>query len=56
MSQENVEVVRRAWETHVSQGVNAVLDYFAEDCVVEAKSSSKYRSSSSTREATSSWR
>src|SRR6476659_1006789 len=35
MSQENVEIARRAWETSVSQGPEAVLDYFTDDCVLE---------------------
>ena len=35
MSQENVEIVRRAWEARVSQGPEAVLDFFTEDCVLE---------------------
>jgi ketosteroid isomerase-like protein len=38
MSQENVEIVRRAWEVYVDHGWmhDAVLDeYFTEDCVVE---------------------
>jgi len=30
--QENVEIVRLAWETRVNQGPQAVLDYLAEDC------------------------
>ena len=35
MSQENVEVVRRAWEARVGGGPEAVLDFFTEDCVME---------------------
>jgi ketosteroid isomerase-like protein len=38
MSQENVEIVRRAWKVYVDHGGidDADLDdYFAEDCVVE---------------------
>jgi ketosteroid isomerase-like protein len=35
MSEENVEIVRQAWEARVNQGVEPVLEYFAEDCVVE---------------------
>jgi ketosteroid isomerase-like protein len=35
VSDQNVEIVRRAWELRVSQGVDAVLDLFTEDCVLE---------------------
>ncbi len=35
MSEENVEIVRRAWETRVSGKVEDVLDYFTDDCVSE---------------------
>jgi ketosteroid isomerase-like protein len=37
MSQENVEIVREAWKLYMAHGsiVDAVLDYFAEDCVFE---------------------
>lgn len=35
MSQANVEVVRRAWEAYNDRGLDAALDYYAEDCVCE---------------------
>jgi ketosteroid isomerase-like protein len=35
MSQENLEIVRRAWEARVSRGIDAVLEYFTDDCVIE---------------------
>ena len=36
MSQENVELVRGAFAAYIDHGgVDAVLDYYAEDCVVE---------------------
>jgi ketosteroid isomerase-like protein len=35
MSQENVEIVRRAWKAYTDHGIGAAADYFAEDCVVE---------------------
>src|SRR6478672_916836 len=35
MSQENVEVVRRAWKAYAEQGVDAALVFYAEDCVIE---------------------
>jgi ketosteroid isomerase-like protein len=36
MSEENVEIVRRAWDAVVETGgVEAALDYFTEDCVME---------------------
>jgi ketosteroid isomerase-like protein len=35
MSEENVEVVRAAWRAYQDRGVDAALDYFAEDCVCE---------------------
>ncbi len=35
MSQENVEIVRRAWEAYISRGFEATLDFWAEDCVWE---------------------
>jgi ketosteroid isomerase-like protein len=36
MSQENVEVVRRAWNAYRQGGMAAALEYFAEDCVIDA--------------------
>ena len=35
MSQENVEIVRRAWQAFVSGGVEATFDFWTEDCVFE---------------------
>jgi ketosteroid isomerase-like protein len=35
MSQKNVEVVRGAWRSFNERGIDASLDYFAEDCVGE---------------------
>ena len=35
MSQENVEIVRRAWQAYVSGGVEATFDFWTEDCVFE---------------------
>jgi ketosteroid isomerase-like protein len=35
MSQENVEVVREVWRTYNDRGIDAALDYIAEDCVSE---------------------
>jgi hypothetical protein len=35
MSQENVEIVRRAWDAFGQHGVDAVLGFYAEDCVCE---------------------
>jgi ketosteroid isomerase-like protein len=35
MSQENVEVVRAAWSAFRDGGMDAVLAYYAEDCVAE---------------------
>jgi ketosteroid isomerase-like protein len=35
MSDENVEIVRGAWRVVVDQGVEAALQFFAEDCVLE---------------------
>jgi ketosteroid isomerase-like protein len=34
MSEENVEVVRKAWQAWGEGGVDAAQHYFAEDCVV----------------------
>jgi ketosteroid isomerase-like protein len=36
MSQENVEIVREAWAAFVERGVAGAVEYYAEDCVVEA--------------------
>jgi uncharacterized protein len=35
MSQENVEVVREMWKAYGDRGIDAALDYLAEDCVSE---------------------
>jgi ketosteroid isomerase-like protein len=35
MSQENVEIVRLAWDAFGKHGVDAVLCFYAEDCVCE---------------------
>ncbi len=35
MSQENVEVVRRAWRAYNDGGIEAAAEYFAHDCVCE---------------------
>jgi ketosteroid isomerase-like protein len=35
MSEENVGVVRSAWDVVVTEGIEAVLPYFVEDCVLE---------------------
>ena len=35
MSQENVEIVRRAWQAFVEGGVEATLDFWTEDAVFE---------------------
>jgi ketosteroid isomerase-like protein len=35
MSEENVEVVRRAWQAFISGGVEATLEGWTEDCVFE---------------------
>jgi ketosteroid isomerase-like protein len=35
MSKENVEVVRRAWKAYNEKGIEAVGEYFADDCVSE---------------------
>jgi ketosteroid isomerase-like protein len=35
MSQENVELVRVAWGVYGDRGIEAALDFFAEDCVSE---------------------
>jgi ketosteroid isomerase-like protein len=35
MSQENVELVRRAWQAYRDHGMDAAVGYFAEDCVIE---------------------
>ena len=35
MSEENVEIVRRAWKVWSEGGVDAAQHYFAEDCAVE---------------------
>jgi hypothetical protein len=35
MSQEDVEVVRGLWKTYNDRGIDAALDYWAEDCVRE---------------------
>ena len=36
MSQENVEIVRQTWNAYSERGIEAVLDYVAEDWVGEA--------------------
>jgi ketosteroid isomerase-like protein len=36
MSEENVEVVRQAWKAFNEHGIEAAVEYYAEDCVVEA--------------------
>jgi|Tabmets5t2r1_1033131.scaffolds.fasta_scaffold87468_2 ketosteroid isomerase-like protein len=35
MSQENLKIVRRAWDAFGKHGVDAVLGFYAEDCVCE---------------------
>jgi len=35
MSRENVELARRGWKAFTDGGVDATLDYYAEDCVCE---------------------
>jgi ketosteroid isomerase-like protein len=35
MSRENVEVVREMWKAYGDRGIDAALDYLAEDCVSE---------------------
>ena len=35
MSQENVEIVRRAWDAFGKHSVDAALGFYAEDCVCE---------------------
>ena len=35
MSRENVEIAREAWKAFTDRGVDATLDYYAEDCVCE---------------------
>ena len=35
MSQENVEVVQGAWRAYNDEGIEAVTEYFAHDCVCE---------------------
>ncbi len=35
MSQENVEIVRRAWAAYGEGGWDAAVPFFADDCVVE---------------------
>jgi ketosteroid isomerase-like protein len=35
MSQENVEVVRRAWQAFVNGGVEATFDLWTDDCIFE---------------------
>ncbi len=35
MSQENVEVVRQGWKAFTEGGIDATLDYYAQDCVCE---------------------
>jgi ketosteroid isomerase-like protein len=35
MSRENVEIAREAWKAFTDRGVDATLDYYAEDCMCE---------------------
>jgi ketosteroid isomerase-like protein len=35
MSQENVEVVRKAWKAYGEQGIEGYVEHYAEDCVSE---------------------
>lgn len=35
MSQQNLEIVRRLWKAYADDGINVLLDYYTEDCVVE---------------------
>jgi ketosteroid isomerase-like protein len=35
MSQENVEIVRKAWQAYNDAGIDGYLDYIADDCVSE---------------------
>lgn len=35
MSEQNVEVVRQGWKAFLEGGIDAALDFFAEDCVYE---------------------
>jgi ketosteroid isomerase-like protein len=35
MSEENVEVVRQVWRAYKDGGIDAALDYIAEDCVCD---------------------
>jgi hypothetical protein len=35
MSQENVEIVRRAWRAYNDEGIEAATEYLANDCVCE---------------------
>jgi ketosteroid isomerase-like protein len=35
MSQQNVEIVRRAWQAFVTGGIEATFDFWTEDCVFE---------------------
>ena len=36
MSEENVEIVREAWTVFREQGIEGAVEYYAENCVVEA--------------------
>jgi ketosteroid isomerase-like protein len=36
MSRENVEIVREGWRAFIERGVDGVIEYYAEDCVIEA--------------------
>ena len=36
MSEENVAIVREAWEAFMERGTDAVVEYYAEDCVAES--------------------
>ena len=35
MSQENVEILREAWRAYQERGIDAALEYCADDCVCE---------------------
>ncbi len=35
MSQENVEIIRRAWKAYADHGIEGAAEYFAEDGVIE---------------------
>lgn len=55
MSQTNLDVVRSVWRAYASDGMDAALEYFSEDCVCEDFPDLPDRSTYIGREGVAEW-